>query len=224
MKMNWRNTTMHLGTTSCSLDKSTQLGVDLSGSEAGGLELQSHLVMDVICFVFLLKNMWHQRQLKKSLSRKPLHVYMINFAFCLSIQHRTKFCSHPCTATTNQAWYDPASQIFYSVFRICRQNRRETLRESILPFPQCRIVSLVPNTNLWWGTRLNSLMPPPPTICSCIPYICYIHSLTMTCFLFCCSTPNSCLYPSCFPKCCQFFLLSPGWQEMAHERLSLTAE
>lgn len=139
----------------------------------------------------------------------------------LSRKHRVKLCSHLCTAITNWTWYD---QHFTSAFRICRQKGREALMELTLPFPQHRIVSLVPNTSLWQGIRLSSLMPPPSTICSYIPYILSIHSPTVTCLPSWCSTPNPCLYHSCFPKCCQLFSLSPGWLEMTHERLDLTAE
>jgi len=57
IKINGRNTAVHLGTTSFSLEKSTQLDISLSGSEAGGLRLQPHLVMEVVYFAFLLKNM-----------------------------------------------------------------------------------------------------------------------------------------------------------------------
>lgn len=132
--------------------------------------------MDVICFVFLLKNMWHQRQLKKSLallSRKPLCGYLINFVFCLSRQHRVKFCSHPCTAITNWT-YDPASQILYSVFRICRQKRKKTLKELILPFPQHRIVLLfqtpTSDEEPSWILRWHHLPPSAPASHTYVPY------------------------------------------------------
>lgn len=82
------------------------------------------------------------------LSRKPLHEYTVNFVFCLSRQHRVKFYSHRFTVIINWTQYDPVSQILYPSSRIRRQKRRETLRDLILPFPQHRIISLVPNTNV----------------------------------------------------------------------------